>query len=88
MSACWLDLSPPVSSSTTPVPRAMPRIIDAIPGSDMDAQFENALAHRLAIAQIAEREVLEPDPDPRLRLEVAQAVQPFGKRLSAVLALV
>jgi hypothetical protein len=54
----------------------------------MDAQFEDTFAHRLAIPEVAERQVIEPHPDARLRLEVAQTVQPFGEGLPAVLALV
>jgi hypothetical protein len=54
----------------------------------MDAQFENAFAYWLAIAEIAERQVIEAHPDARLRLQVAQAVQPLSEGLAAVLALV
>ena len=66
----------------------MPGAIDAIAGPDMDAQFEHTFAHRLAIPEVPERKMIEPHPDARLRLEVAQPVQPFGEGLPAIVALV
>src|SRR5437016_2727313 len=64
----------------------MPCAIDAIAGPDMDAQFEDAFAHRFAVPEVAERQMVEPHPDACLRLQIAQAVQPFGEGLPPVLA--
>ena len=67
---------------------AVSREIHAITGTDVDAQFDYAVADRLAIAKIADLYVAQAFPDSRLGDFVAHGVQPFRERLATVVALV
>ncbi|KVW65791.1 hypothetical protein WK98_22465 [Burkholderia ubonensis] len=84
MSAVWLSLSPPLSSSTSVSP-CRPQYT-RYPRADMDAQFDHAFADRPAIAEVAHLDLTQANANPRLGDLVAHGKQPFGKRLVAVIA--
>ena len=49
-----------------------------------DPKFGNALAHRLAVTEIAEPNTFHPDENAGLRIMIFPGGDPFAKRLPAV----
>lgn len=66
----------------------MPTQIDPIPGTQMLSQFQNTIAHGLAITKIASFNPFQAHPNLGLRLLIAQRLKPLGDRLLAVGSLV
>ena len=66
----------------------MPRAINPIPRSGMDPQFDNAVAHRLRIAQVAGFNLAKSCSDANLGNFVANAAKPFGIWFAPILLLV
>jgi hypothetical protein len=60
----------------------------AIASADMDAQFTDTRADGLYITKVACLRLPQANPDAGLGHPVAQGIQPFRKRLAAVIVLV
>ena len=86
MSFFCVLLSPPTQEENYHLTK--PGAIHPIAWSPINAKFYHATAYRLAISEIAERETVEANPNPRACLLVSQVPQPFRKRLLAFGALV
>jgi len=66
----------------------MPAAIDPIPGTDVDAQFDNAFTDGIAVAEISRFDLAQADADACCGDLVAYAGEPIGERFVAVLALI
>jgi hypothetical protein len=61
----------------------MPPAVHAVAAADMNAQLDHAIAHRLAVAEVARLHLAQTNPDTRLRHFVAQRLQPCRDRLAS-----
>ena len=66
----------------------MPTEIHPIPGTEMLAQFNEAVANRFAIAEDSGSQPLETNTNLGLRLLVPQRLEPFSQWLTSIAYLV
>ncbi len=71
MSLAWVCLSP------------RPRLFEIHPvtGTLIDTQLRNTLTDRLNVARVAQAESFDPRLDARPRLQISQAIEPFGEEI-------
>lgn len=67
---------------------AMPTTINPVSGTDMDAQFYDAVANGRPIPQIFRLDLAQADPDTGHSHLVAEPSQPITERFMSVLTLV